>query len=1055
MPTAGQILINDILPPRYRDYERVLDKKNTKKLLQQIAENDPELYPELLGKLGRFGAKASQRSGGWGLAPDLLQTPEITRKHRERLKARLQAIYDSDDLTPKEKDERVTELTLEAGTKLRGELFEKLKEEGHPSALLVASGAKGNPFALSAGLGFDGLYVDSYDRPQPYPVLHNYSEGLSPFEYWAGTAGARKGVIDPKLMTASSGFLAKQIVTITHRGVVSGTDYPEGTRLRENVGLPVSTDDSESIGSYLAAPVGGYKRNTLITDAVLRDLQRKKITDMLIRSPVVGGPADGSLYAYDIGMGERGRNYVPGENPSVTAGQALSEQITQGALCLSEGTLVRMADFTTKKIQDIRAGDMVLGATEDGFASPVKVLALHENGEKDCWKTRFVVGQTRESVFLESTLDHKVLCDTRHWAPNTEICKTGVFPVGTKCVKLAAKMLQSVYDFDGENEPMALLLGLLLGDGCYRDTVHGAFLSCHDDSLITDTKSYMAQLGLKFSTLKDHYGYYRVSQLVDATATRDTETGQFLQGSRNPCIVKLKELGMWDKYAYDKVLPPEVYSWSKTSIASLIGGLIASDGSIYVTRKTEHVAVNFGSTSETLATQIRDLLRVRFGIYCSDVYRTDSGRKRTLYSFNISRRPEVERFAELIPVPGVKRERARKLLDIYPKKYKDVCRFYRREQEPIGVRRTYDLEVDSDSHLFVLANGLIVHNSSKHTGGVAGGTAKAVAGFKAINQMLQSPSHWEGAIHSQEDGKVTSVKPDELGNTVVTINGKEHIIPGTHKATVKPGDFLEAGDTLSDGLPNPAEIVKHQGIGQGRVTYVKALGEAMRNGGVDAPRRNIELVARGLINHIHIDKEHGDYLTGDVVPYSKYEAEYSPRPEATKGRPEHLKDQYLEEPVLHYTIGTKLRPSVLANLKRYNIKQVVAHKEPPPFQSQFVRAMANAAASDDWLTRMGGSYQKRSILEAAQKGMTSDPFGPSYIPAIVARTDFTKRQPGQPDPIIKSILPHLPKKQTVIPEYELDPKAKKWFDVDGDLPPDEEEEKKPAPQGGWIGDDNA
>jgi hypothetical protein len=460
-------------------------------------------------------------------------------------------------------------------------------------------------------------------------------------------------VIDPKMGTAQSGFLSKQVTQVAHRGIVSGTDAPEG-KFRENVGLPTSTDDSDNIGSYLAQPVAGYKRNTLITDAVLRDFQRKKINDILIRSPVVSGPGDGSLYAYDVGIGEQGRNYVAGENPSINAAQAFSEQITQSML------------------------------------------------------------------------------------------------------------------------------------------------------------------------------------------------------------------------------------------------------------------------------------------------------------------------------------------------------------------------------------------SSKHSGGVYGGTAKAVSGFKTINQMLPSPSHWEGAIHSHEDGKVTSVKEDELGNTVVTVNGKEHIVPHTHKATVKPGDVIEAGDVLSDGLPNPAEIVRHQGIGQGRVTYVQALRNAMKEGGVNTSRRNLELVTRGLINHIHIDQEHGDYVPGDIVSYSQYESEYKPREHAVKGRPEHVQGQYLEEPVLHYTIGTKLRPSVIANLKKFGIKQVVAHKEPPLFQSQFVRAMGNASVSNDWLQRMGGSYQKRSIIEAAQRGMTADPFGPSYIPAMVGRTDFTKAKPGQPEPIIKSVLPNLPPKEIVRPEFEMDDETKLWFETDGE-----------------------
>ena len=49
MPTAGSLLINDILPPELRDPNRVLDKKGLKSLLSEVANRYPEKYPEILG----------------------------------------------------------------------------------------------------------------------------------------------------------------------------------------------------------------------------------------------------------------------------------------------------------------------------------------------------------------------------------------------------------------------------------------------------------------------------------------------------------------------------------------------------------------------------------------------------------------------------------------------------------------------------------------------------------------------------------------------------------------------------------------------------------------------------------------------------------------------------------------------------------------------------------------------------------------------------------------------------------------------------------------------
>jgi len=56
-------------------------------------------------------------------------------------------------------------------------------------------------------------------------------------------------------------------------------------------------------------------------------------------------------------------------------------------------------------------------------------------------------------------------------------------------------------------------------------------------------------------------------------------------------------------------------------------------------------------------------------------------------------------------------------------------------------------------------------------------------------------------------------------------------------------------------------------------------------------------VAKGLIDHIRITDEHGDYLPNDVVSYAQYESEYEPREGAAKGRPDYFAGQYLEQPV--------------------------------------------------------------------------------------------------------------------------------------------------------------
>ena len=148
------------------------------------------------------------------------------------------------------------------------------------------------------------------------------------------------------------------------------------------------------------------------------------------------------------------------------------------------------------------------------------------------------------------------------------------------------------------------------------------------------------------------------------------------------------------------------------------------------------------------------------------------------------------------------------------------------------------------------------------------------------------------------------------------------------------------------------------------------------------------LLSRGLINHVRLTDEYGDYAPDDVVPYSMVERSWRPRPGAVAGAPETLTNHYLEEPTLHYSVGTKITKSVANNLKKYGITAIQAHKEAPPFQPEMVRGMANISNDQDWMTRMLGSYQSKGFLNSVHRGLSSDETGSSYVPALARGENF-------------------------------------------------------------------
>lgn len=793
---------------------------------------------------------------------------------------------------------------------------------------------------------------------------------------------------------AKAGFLGKQLAQISHRGVVAALDADGDGEPDALRGYPVDVDDNDNEGALLAVAAGPYPRNTTLTPKVLADLRRRGQKKILVRSPIVGGPEDGSLYARDVGVREFGRLPAAGENPAMTAAQSLSEPLSQSLLCLAEGTSVLMADGSHKAIEDVRPGDWVMGADKTGQAFPSRVLNVFDNGERECVRTSFrwlrSIGVDNK-IHLESTTDHKILAVTRKSSCSGEVFNgvKRLLPVGEPGKYFAAVLPHQYAPVERGYDNRALLIGLLLGDGCYTESVGATNFSCADPLLVRELQSYLESLNLRLTKLKGHAHYYRFSSITDEL-DRDPVTGRVLPGLRNPAAVCLAEFGMSGKYAHEKEIPAELFEASTDTVRMLLSGLIITDGTIYLAKNGKPHG-GFGSTSLILCDQVRQLLARHFGIYATRIHSQEQGRKRPLYSFTVTQYQAMQKFFASLHMFGDKRLRVESWRNSYsPDIASPYPRCSRVAQEPIGLRRTYDLEVDNEDHLFVLSNYLIVSNSSKHSSGVAGaGAGKTATGFDAINALIQIPKTVKGgAAHAEADGLVSSIADAPAGGKYVTIDGQRHYVAEGFDLKVKPGDRVEAGDVISEGLPDPSLVVKHKGVGEGRRYFVDAFRRAFKDAGLRGHRRNIELLARGLINHVQLTDELGDYAPDDVVPYQAIEAMYQPRDGHRNLDVRSALGNYLEKPYLHYSVGTKVRPSVVKDLQDFGIKHVLAHRDPPPFQPQMVRGMYNLQHDPDWVTRLYGSGLKSSLLDSAHRGGVSDEAGSSFVPGLAKGVNF-------------------------------------------------------------------
>lgn len=277
--------------------------------------------------------------------------------------------------------------------------------------------------------------------------------------------------------------------------------------------------------------------------------------------------------------------------------------------------------------------------------------------------------------------------------------------------------------------------------------------------------------------------------------------------------------------------------------------------------------------------------------------------------------------------------------------------------------------------------------SSKHSGGVAGA---GPTGLALVNQLVEHPQNFMGgAAHAQNDGKVTKISEAPQGGWYIEVDGKQHYADVGHDPTVKVGDVIEAGDVLTKGLPNPEEVIKHKGIGEGSRAFTHQFHKALKDSGIgNAERRNIELVVRGLVDHVEMTEADDEYVPGDVVSYRKIENSWKPRESARELPLVSAEGLYLEKPVLHYSLGTQLKPSMLKELKEFGIENVTASAEPLPFKPRMLRASVIPQHDEDYMTRMLGGYQEKSLLDAVHRGGHSDTASTSFVPALAEGKNF-------------------------------------------------------------------
>ncbi|MGI5918768.1 MAG: DNA-directed RNA polymerase subunit beta' [Christensenellales bacterium] len=162
-----------------------------------------------------------------------------------------------------------------------------------------------------------------------------------------------------------------------------------------------------------------------------------------------------------------------------------------------------------------------------------------------------------------------------------------------------------------------------------------------------------------------------------------------------------------------------------------------------------------------------------------------------------------------------------------------------------------------------------------HTGGVAG--EDITHGLPRVEELFEARKPKGLAVITEIAGVVSL--GDNRKKLEVTVTGEDGIqevyqIPFGSRLKVKDGDYVEAGDELTEGSVNPNDILKIKGA-KGVQTYLlKEVQAVYRLQGVEISDKHIEIIIRSMLKKCKIE-DAGDtsLLPGSLVDIHAFDEE--------------------------------------------------------------------------------------------------------------------------------------------------------------------------------------
>ena len=420
--TAGRLIIKSILPSFIPDHlwNKIMKKKDIAELVDYVYKNGGlEISAEFLDNLKNLGFESATKAGVSISVSDII-VPKSKAGLVEEAKKQVREVqnqYGAGLLTDGERYNKTIDIWTSTSKKLADEMMKMMEKDkdGFNSIYMMAdSGARGSAEQIKQLAGMRGLMSKPDGSIIETPITSNFREGLNVNEYFISTHGARKGLADTALKTANAGYLTRKLIDVaqnvrvtmhdcgTHEGIEVTEIVENGTQIESLadriMGRVLSSDVIDPVSNEIL-----FTEGTLLGVNEVRTIVDAGIKSVSIRTPITCKAAKGvCAKCYGVNLGE-GKLVKPGEAVGIISAQSIGEP----------GTQLTLRTFHAGGTASTEQQDRQVIADKEGFIRYYNVKT-YENGGKNIVMNRRNAAVLLVEPKIKAPITGKVSIDITH-----------------------------------------------------------------------------------------------------------------------------------------------------------------------------------------------------------------------------------------------------------------------------------------------------------------------------------------------------------------------------------------------------------------------------------------------------------------------------------------------------------------------------------------------------------------------------------------------------------------------------------------------------------------